>query len=116
MFIAVLATPVFAERGTLDCVNGECAGWEATYEAYDNKYQFLFKNISGKAAFNIKILINTYDYFNEYLGRLEFKLEGPIYERIPYRAIVHPKTSKVTYDIYWSERDGKPADSIQGAQ
>jgi hypothetical protein len=116
LFILILASSVFAESGTLQCDKGECEGWEAIYEGYGNKYQFLFKNVSGKAAFNIKVLINTFDYFGEYLGRLEFKLEGPIYERIPYKATVHPKTSKITYDIYWSDRSGKPADTIQGAE
>lgn len=114
--ILLLASSVFAESGKLQCERGECDGWEAQYEASGNKYQFLFKNVSGKAAFNIKVLINTFDYFGEYLGRFEFKIEGPIYERIPYRALVHPKTSKVTYDIYWSDRSGKPADTIEGAQ
>ena len=111
----VFASSAFAESGILSCDKGECEGWAATYEGSGNSFLYHFENVSGKSAFNIKILVNTFDYMGDFLGRFEIKAEGPIHKYINYKARVHPKTAKMTYDIYWSDRSGKTAEStIQG--
>jgi hypothetical protein len=107
LVIALLILPniVYAEKGDIPCVNGTCEGWHAWYEknAFKNDVIFHFDNNTGVTAFNITVIVNMYDYFDNYLGRIEKKVAGPIHKFINLGGTVHKDTSKMTCDIYWSE-------------
>lgn len=92
---------VFAESDNMDCVNGRCEGWEGSYERRGDAARFLFLNKTDKPAFKIKVLINCYDYFDTFISRIEQKTDGPINVQLPFISKIPPKTSKMTYDIYY---------------
>lgn len=101
LFFFLICTSAFAEAGDLSCINGNCEGWEGHYEISGDIGKFIFLNKSGKSAFDIKILVNCYDYFDTFIARIERKNEGPINVQMPFIARIPPNTSKMTYDIYW---------------
>jgi hypothetical protein len=113
IFIVMLfSTKVFADTGDIKCVNGNCDGWTGHYETitgssgmgkYSGAADYIFKNNTGKPAFNIKIMLNFYDYFGTFIMRLQRKEEGPINVQIPMRGPWPTGASKVTFDIYYSE-------------
>jgi hypothetical protein len=107
--------PSNCERGFctgIPCERGKCEGWEGSYEPIPGTggatgaytANFFFRNRSGKSAFNVKIHVNFYDVFGDYIARKEKKEEGPIHNWVNMSPVRVPhNASKITYDIYWSD-------------
>jgi hypothetical protein len=109
----ISSEPSNCEKGfctQIPCENGYCEGWEGSYEILaGNSVQggslggFFFKNKSGKVAFDIRIMVNFFDYFGGYIGRIELNENGPIYSHLSTKGIIPKETGKISFNIYWSD-------------
>lgn len=97
----------WAEKGSIECVKGNCDGWSVWYERnslFDKIAVYHFENNTGTTAFKILVNVNFYDNFGVYLGRITYKLDGPIHQQFPFKGSFPEKSYKVTCDIYWSDK------------
>jgi hypothetical protein len=109
----VSSNPTDCEEGyctAITCDKGYCDGWEGSYKTLTGsdpqggeRAFFFFRNVSGKSAFNIRILVNFNDYFGKYIRRAEINEDGPIHSHIPMFATIPKGTANITFDIFWSD-------------
>lgn len=102
--------PALAESDDIECASDNCAGWTAEYETlagssgdgvrYSGVAEYRFYNTTEKPAFNIKIVIDFFDYMGEPIDRYQFKEEGPIHKYIIKRGYWPKRASRLTFNIY----------------
>ena len=101
MCIALINAPAYAED--VECVSEQCAGWHVSYEGNIGADYVMvkFANESGTTAFKITPIVNFYDYFGNFVGRIQERYDGPIHERIFIRARVPSRAFKIKAEIYY---------------
>lgn len=108
VFLLLVAAQSFAaSRKELECRAGQCEDWAAEYKgSFSDGWPVtvLLKNKSGKSAFNVKVILNCYDYFDDFLGRVEFKVEGPIHEKYWHQIYPPSGAESADFEIYWIDK------------
>lgn len=97
--LVVVAASVSAEKSDNVSLS---EGWEVYYEKgwSGQPVKFSFYNVSGYTAFNIIWVVNFYDSFDKYLGRVQGRELGPIHKQF-FPIVSPPKDySKMTGEVY----------------
>lgn len=106
----MISATAYAESGAIECTGGNPAGWRVWYEKAalqpvdGDIITVHFENETGITAFKILATVNFYNIFDEYLGRAEWKQDGPIHKYFVPNIKVPHGTSKMTCDIYWKDK------------